>query len=182
MHVEKFRCDRNFGSLTKSVCVTDIWVPSSGAESDKVQPKSQVRNATVHTRPLHSSPLRSLCSAMAEALVAVLRLAASAAATARPQSRSGRHGSCAARVPCPGPSPFRRGRLCARAAVAGPPEVDDDDAMTIDNLRRFFDVNVGKWNGAFYQFDAHGRVLQGISTRLSVSTYGEDDLISLLQS
>uniref|UniRef100_A0A0E0D733 WRKY domain-containing protein n=1 Tax=Oryza meridionalis TaxID=40149 RepID=A0A0E0D733_9ORYZ len=133
-------------------------------------------------RPLHSSPLRSLCSAMAEALVAVLRLAASAAATARPQSRSGRHGSCAARVPCPGPSPFRRGRLCARAAVAGPPEVDDDDAMTIDNLRRFFDVNVGKWNGAFYQFDAHGRVLQGISTRLSVSTYGEDDLISLLQS
>lgn len=87
---------------------------------------------------------------MAEALVAVLRLAASAAATARPQSRSGRHGSCAARVPCPGPSPFRRGRLCARAAVAGPPEVDDDDAMTIDNLRRFFDVNVGKWNGAFY--------------------------------
>uniref|UniRef100_A0A0D3FPC1 Biogenesis factor required for ATP synthase 1-like C-terminal domain-containing protein n=1 Tax=Oryza barthii TaxID=65489 RepID=A0A0D3FPC1_9ORYZ len=87
---------------------------------------------------------------MAEALVAVLRLAASAAATARPQSRSGRHGSCAARVPCPGPSSFRRGRLCARAAVAGPPEVDDDEAMTIDNLRRFFDVNVGKWNGAFY--------------------------------
>jgi len=32
------------------------------------------------------------------------------------------------------------------------------------------------------QFDAHGRVLQGISTRLSVSTYGEDNLISLLQS
>ncbi|CAN6292595.1 unnamed protein product, partial [Urochloa humidicola] len=31
-------------------------------------------------------------------------------------------------------------------------------------------------------FDAHGRVLQGISTRLSVSTYGEDNLISLLQS
>ncbi|RCV07238.1 hypothetical protein SEVIR_1G231900v4 [Setaria viridis] len=77
---------------------------------------------------------------------------------------------------------FRGGRLRARAAVAGAPEVDDDDAMSIDNLHRFFDLNVGRWNGSFYQFDAHGRVLQGISTRLSVSTYGEDDLISLLQS
>ncbi|CAN6238603.1 unnamed protein product [Urochloa humidicola] len=79
-------------------------------------------------------------------------------------------------------SSFQGGRLRARAAVAGPPEVDDDDAMSIDNLHRFFDLNVGRWNGSFYQFDAHGRVLQDISTRLSVSTYGEDDLISLLQS
>jgi len=60
--------------------------------------------------------------------------------------------------------------------------VDDDDAMSIDSLHRFFDLNIGRWNGSFYQFDAHGRVLQDISTRLSVSTYGEDDLISLLQS
>ncbi|CAN6297707.1 unnamed protein product [Urochloa humidicola] len=79
-------------------------------------------------------------------------------------------------------SSFRCGRLRARAAVAGPPEVDDDDAMSIDNLHGFFDLNIGRWNGSFYQFDAHGRVLQEISTRLSVSTYGEDDLISLLQS
>ncbi|CAN6273427.1 unnamed protein product [Urochloa humidicola] len=69
-------------------------------------------------------------------------------------------------------SSFRGGRLRARAAVAGPPEVDDDDAMSIDNLHRFFDLNIGRWNGSFYE----------ISTRLSVSTYGEDDLISLLQS
>uniref|UniRef100_A0A0E0P1K7 Biogenesis factor required for ATP synthase 1-like C-terminal domain-containing protein n=1 Tax=Oryza rufipogon TaxID=4529 RepID=A0A0E0P1K7_ORYRU len=120
---------------------------------------------------------------MAEALVAVLRLAASAAATARPQSRSGRHGSCAARVPCPGPSPFRRGRLCARAAVAGPPEVDDDDAMTIDNLRRFFDVNVGKWNGAFYvgffqeekAFALRYQTAGMLETVLRAGVLGEDD-------
>uniref|UniRef100_A0A804M4C0 DUF3598 domain-containing protein n=1 Tax=Zea mays TaxID=4577 RepID=A0A804M4C0_MAIZE len=54
--------------------------------------------------------------------------------------------------------------------------------MSIDNLHRFFDLNVGKWDGRFYQFDAHGKVLQEISTRLSVSSYGEDKLISLLQS
>ncbi|XP_062214526.1 uncharacterized protein LOC133915399 isoform X3 [Phragmites australis] len=86
-------------------------------------------------------------------------------------------------LPSPRLVPFRRGRMrTARATVAGPPEIDQDEAMSIDNLRRFFDLNVGKWNGCFYQFDAHGRVLQGINTRLSVSTYGEDNLISLLQS
>uniref|UniRef100_A0A0D9VZ96 Uncharacterized protein n=1 Tax=Leersia perrieri TaxID=77586 RepID=A0A0D9VZ96_9ORYZ len=88
---------------------------------------------------------------MAETLVAGLRLAASAA-VARPQSlRPPNVSSCAARGPrLLGPFPFRRGRLCSRAAVAGPPEVDEDEAMSIDNLHRFFDVNVGKWNGAFY--------------------------------
>ncbi|XP_047071886.1 uncharacterized protein LOC124680912 [Lolium rigidum] len=54
--------------------------------------------------------------------------------------------------------------------------------MSIDNLCRFFDLNVGKWNGIFYQFDAHGRIQQEITTRLSVSTYGEGDLTSLMQS
>jgi hypothetical protein len=28
--------------------------------------------------------------------------------------------------------------------------VDDDDAMSIDNLHRFFDLNIGRWNGSFY--------------------------------
>ncbi|KAL6894126.1 hypothetical protein ACP4OV_008224 [Aristida adscensionis] len=111
---------------------------------------------------------------MAETLVG-LRIAASA--VPQPQRRRGRVLVRAAR-----PGAFRGGRLRARAAVAGPPEVDEDEAMSIDNLHRFFDLNVGKWNGSFHQFDAHGRVLQGISTRLSVSTYGEGDLMSLLQS
>ncbi|VAI36985.1 unnamed protein product [Triticum turgidum subsp. durum] len=112
---------------------------------------------------------------MAETL-AGLRLAASAVPHPRSQRRS-----CAApphhRLP-----QLRRGRLCARAAVTGAPEVDEDEAMSIDNLCSFFDLNVGKWNGIFYQFDAHGRVQQEISTRLSASTYGEGNLISLMQS
>ncbi|KAJ1293525.1 hypothetical protein BS78_01G074900 [Paspalum vaginatum] len=106
-----------------------------------------------------------------------LGLRVAAPAVPHPQSHRSRL------LPAARLGPFRRGRLCtASAAVAGPPEVDEDEAMSIDNLHRFFDLNVGKWDGSFYQFDAHGRVLQGISTRLSVSTYGEDNLISLLQS
>ncbi|VAI22180.1 unnamed protein product [Triticum turgidum subsp. durum] len=114
---------------------------------------------------------------MAETLVG-LRLAASAV----PHPRGNRR-PCAA-VPAHHRLPqLRRGRLCARAAVTGAPEVDEDEAMSIDNLCSFFDLNVGKWNGVFYvQFDAHGRVQQEISTRLSASTYGEGDLISLMQS
>ncbi|KAF7074768.1 hypothetical protein CFC21_079592 [Triticum aestivum] len=113
---------------------------------------------------------------MAETL-AGLRLAASAV----PHPRSSRR-PCAAAPAHQRLAQLRRGRLCARAAVTGAPEVDEDEAMSIDNLCSFFDLNVGKWNGIFYQFDAHGRVQQEISTRLSASTYGEGDLISLMQS
>jgi len=112
---------------------------------------------------------------MAEALVG-LRFAA----PAFPQPQRRRR---ACLLPAARFAPFWRGRLLtARAAVAGPPEVDEDEAMSIDNLHRFFDLNIGKWDGSFYQFDAYGRVLREISTRLSVSTYGDDNLISLLQS
>ncbi|PNX95343.1 hypothetical protein L195_g018534 [Trifolium pratense] len=58
----------------------------------------------------------------------------------------------------------------------------DDTAMSIDNLRSFFNLNIGKWNGSFYQFDAGGNLLQQVSTKLSVSSYGEDELMSLIQS
>ncbi|XP_044383018.1 uncharacterized protein [Triticum aestivum] len=81
---------------------------------------------------------------MAETLVG-LRLAASAV----PHPRGNRR-PCAA-VPAHHRLPqLRRGRLCARAAVTGAPEVDEDEAMSIDNLCSFFDLNVGKWNGVFY--------------------------------
>ncbi|CAK8533463.1 unnamed protein product [Lathyrus sativus] len=58
----------------------------------------------------------------------------------------------------------------------------EETAMSIDNLRRFFNLNIGKWNGSFYQFDARGKLLQRVSTKLSVSSYGEDELMSLIQS
>ncbi|KAL1173419.1 hypothetical protein V6Z11_A05G412200 [Gossypium hirsutum] len=54
--------------------------------------------------------------------------------------------------------------------------------MSIDNLRQFFDLNSGKWTGSFHQFDGNGNLLQKISTRLSASCYGEDELISLIQT
>lgn len=83
---------------------------------------------------------------MAEALVG-LRVAALAV----PQPRSHRRRL----LPAARLAAFRRDRLStARAAVAGPPEVDEDDSMSIDNLHRFFDLNVGKWDGSFYVFFA----------------------------
>ncbi|KAE8709993.1 hypothetical protein F3Y22_tig00110328pilonHSYRG01045 [Hibiscus syriacus] len=54
--------------------------------------------------------------------------------------------------------------------------------MSIDNLRRFFHLTSGKWTGSFHQFDGNGNLLQKINTRLSASSYGEDELISLIQT
>jgi hypothetical protein len=76
---------------------------------------------------------------MAEALVG-LRFAAPAS----PQPQSQRHRDRL--LPAARFTPLWRGRLhTARAAVAGPPEVDDDEAMSIDNLHRFFDLNIGSF-------------------------------------
>nr|XP_018483899.1 PREDICTED: uncharacterized protein LOC108854754 [Raphanus sativus] len=57
-----------------------------------------------------------------------------------------------------------------------------EESMSIDNLRGFVDLNVGKWTGSFHQFDGDGNLLHKIDTRLSASSYGEDELISLNQS
>lgn len=54
--------------------------------------------------------------------------------------------------------------------------------MSIDNLHRFVQLNLGNWTGSFYQFDANGKVLNKISTKLSAGSYGEDELISLIQT
>ncbi|KAH7660734.1 Lipocalins domain-containing protein [Dioscorea alata] len=84
-------------------------------------------------------------------------------------------------------TPIRSRRLGIRAAGTPSPAVEEeqkqnDESMSIDALHRFFDLNVGNWNGSFYQFDANGNILQNVSTKLAVSTYGEDELISLIQS
>ncbi|KAI5665680.1 hypothetical protein M9H77_15533 [Catharanthus roseus] len=54
--------------------------------------------------------------------------------------------------------------------------------MSVDALQRFIQLNLGKWNGTFYQFDYQGNLLQKITTKLSVGSYGEDELISLIQT
>jgi len=68
-------------------------------------------------------------------------------------------------------SPLRGGRLRARAAVAGPPEVDDDDAMSIDSLHRFFDLNIGRWNGSFYVRHSPPRDSSDLQAWLPVSRF-----------
>uniref|UniRef100_A0A803QMK3 DUF3598 domain-containing protein n=1 Tax=Cannabis sativa TaxID=3483 RepID=A0A803QMK3_CANSA len=55
-------------------------------------------------------------------------------------------------------------------------------SMSIDNLLSFFNVNLGHWNGSFFQFDAGGKLLHKLDTKLAVSSYGEDDLASLIQT
>ncbi|KAH7554535.1 hypothetical protein JRO89_XS12G0232500 [Xanthoceras sorbifolium] len=58
----------------------------------------------------------------------------------------------------------------------------DEASMSIDNLKRFFDLNSGNWSGSFHQFDGNGNLMQNVNTKLSVSTYGENELISLIQT
>jgi hypothetical protein len=84
---------------------------------------------------------------MAEPLVG-LRFTASA--VPQPQGQRGLPRVATSAVPLPQSNRrlLRAARLGARAAVAGPPEVDE--AMSIDNLHRFFDLNIGKWDGSFY--------------------------------
>ncbi|KAL8038570.1 hypothetical protein ABFX02_11G116500 [Erythranthe guttata] len=57
-----------------------------------------------------------------------------------------------------------------------------DLSISIDVLKRFIDLNLGNWIGSFHQFDCDGNLLHKISTKLSASSYGEDELMSLIQS
>lgn len=55
----------------------------------------------------------------------------------RPQLR------CRRRGPCPWP-PFSASAVERTAGAVG-----DDEAMSVDALHRFIDLNLGKWNGGF---------------------------------
>ncbi|KAM2587179.1 hypothetical protein TB1_044389 [Malus domestica] len=57
-----------------------------------------------------------------------------------------------------------------------------EEAMSIDNLRRFVKLNVGNWQGSFFQFDTVGNLLHKVNTKLAASSYGEGELISLIQT
>ncbi|KAL9262518.1 hypothetical protein AKJ16_DCAP22555, partial [Drosera capensis] len=57
-----------------------------------------------------------------------------------------------------------------------------EESMSIQNLHRFVQLNLGNWSGSFYQFDANGKLKHKIKTRLAAGSYGEDELISLIQT
>ncbi|XP_022879334.1 uncharacterized protein LOC111396945 [Olea europaea var. sylvestris] len=56
------------------------------------------------------------------------------------------------------------------------------EAMSTDVLRRFINLNLGNWTGSLHQFDCYGNLLNKISTKLAVGSYGEDELLSLIQT
>ncbi|KAK6266825.1 hypothetical protein QUC31_017662 [Theobroma cacao] len=83
------------------------------------------------------------------------------------------------KLPYPNPFPSLR---TSKIRAANSSSVQEEHYMSIDNLHRFVDLNMGKWTGSFHQFDGNGNLLQKINTRLSASSYGEDELISLIQT
>eukprot|EP01018_Ginkgo_biloba_P014164 Gb_30961 [translate_table: standard] len=85
--------------------------------------------------------------------------------------------------------PLRGARLSIRAAAAATAdstvqndEEKEDEAMGTDALHQFINLNLGYWDGYFYQFDDLGNVTQRVKTKLAVSSYGEEELVSLLQT
>lgn len=61
-------------------------------------------------------------------------------------------------------------------------EEDEDPVMSTEALHQYIDLSLGFWNGSFYQYDALGNVTQCVNTKLSVTSYGEEDLVSLMQT
>ncbi|XP_047310552.1 uncharacterized protein LOC124914115 [Impatiens glandulifera] len=66
------------------------------------------------------------------------------------------------------------------------PVIDDtiprEESTSVDALKRFIDLSLGNWTGSFYQFDGEGNLLHKVSTKLAAGSYGEDELISLIQT
>ncbi|KAJ4961823.1 hypothetical protein NE237_021733 [Protea cynaroides] len=80
---------------------------------------------------------------------------------------------------------FRRPQIQAAkfsAAVSREQQNRREESMSVDTLQRFLDLNVGRWNGSLFQFDYKGNLLQKVTTKLVASSYGEDELISLIQT
>lgn len=81
-------------------------------------------------------------------------------------------------------STFRSSRIKASSFSSSPyPTLTENEkALSIDALQRFIELNLGNWIGSFYQFDPEGNLLNEVTTKLAVSSYGEDDLVSLIQT
>ncbi|KAM2537765.1 hypothetical protein TB2_023279 [Malus domestica] len=77
---------------------------------------------------------------------------------------------------------IRASNLSSSTAVQDEARKPSEEAMSIDNLCGFVNLNVGNWQGSFFQFDTVGNLLHKVSTKLAASSYGEDELISLIQT
>lgn len=90
------------------------------------------------------------------------------------------------------PKPYRRAiphrtSLLANATSSSAtsynnPQKTTQESMSIDALKRFIRLNLGNWTGSFHQFDSKGKLMHTIDTRLSAGAYGEEELISLIQT
>ncbi|KAJ4974468.1 hypothetical protein NE237_007642 [Protea cynaroides] len=77
---------------------------------------------------------------------------------------------------------IRNQALKLSAVVSEEQQNRSEESMSVEALQRFIDINLGHWKGFFYQFDYKGNLLQKVGTKLAVSSYGEDELISLIQT
>ncbi|RAL40860.1 hypothetical protein DM860_008558 [Cuscuta australis] len=79
-------------------------------------------------------------------------------------------------------SPLRPPLTARPPSCTSPDATAADESLGIDALHRFIRLNTGKWTGSFNQFDSHGELLHTVCTKLAVGSYGEDELISLIQT
>ncbi|KAB2610291.1 hypothetical protein D8674_018323 [Pyrus ussuriensis x Pyrus communis] len=77
---------------------------------------------------------------------------------------------------------IRASNSSSSTAVQDEARKPSEEAMSIDNLCRFVNLTVGNWQGSFFQFDTVGNLLHKVNTKLAASSYGEDELISLIQT
>ncbi|KAA8530402.1 hypothetical protein F0562_005111 [Nyssa sinensis] len=86
------------------------------------------------------------------------------------------------------PKPFLRSIPAFRSLITQSTKASSRSAaraggqMSIDALQRFVELNLGNWTGYFHQFDAQGNLMHKVSTKLAASSYGEDELINLIQT
>ncbi|KAL8172356.1 hypothetical protein V2J09_024160 [Rumex salicifolius] len=77
---------------------------------------------------------------------------------------------------------FQALRRRAKSSSSETDTAKNEETMSIENLRQFVDINIGIWTGSFYQFGADGKLLHKLSTKLAAGSYGEAELLSLIQT
>ncbi|GMH05104.1 hypothetical protein Nepgr_006944 [Nepenthes gracilis] len=73
-------------------------------------------------------------------------------------------------------------RSITAATTATEEQITGEESISVENLHRFIQINLGDWTGSLYQFDASGNLMHKVRTKLAAGSYGEDELISLIQT